>query len=169
MKGTPFLLAILAGAVHLNAQTAHSVPKPYVHLTWMNSAMSPKVTRGPGGEQRSGPGVAIILKCNGSATTCSRASLDSFLSRQTTATLCPKAASIWKCKTIPQTVANGAYNDPEPYNSLMNYAVQNAWNSGGRPSPPTPILTIPMPAAPKSAPKVPVRPGDPDRGRGIQL
>jgi hypothetical protein len=149
MKRAPFLLAILAGAVHLNAQTPRSVHKPYVHLTWTNSAMSSKATRARGGKQWSEPGVAIILKCRGSATTCSQASLNSFLLKQTVTTLCPKTASVWECTTIPQTMANGAYDDPEPYNSLMNYAVQNAWNSGGRPSPPTPILVIPMPKAPK--------------------
>lgn len=149
MNGAPFLLAILAGIVHMNAQTAGSVQKPYVHLTWTNSAMSSKVTRGRSREQWSGPGVAIILKCTGVATTCSQASLNSYLFKQTPTTLCPKTASVWNCTTIPQTAAKGAYDDPEPYNSLMNYAVQNAWNAGGRPSPTTPILTIPMPAAPK--------------------
>jgi hypothetical protein len=149
MKPLPFLLAILAGAVHLNAQTAPSVQKPYVHLTWTNSAMSSKATTGRRGGQRSEPGVAVILKCTGGAATCSQASLNLYVLKQTATTLCPKTASAWNCTTIPQTVANGAYDDPEPYNSLMNYAVQNAWNSGGRPSPPTPILTVPMPKAPK--------------------
>jgi hypothetical protein len=150
------LLMAAAAGICAQAQTACSVSSPCVGLTWTNAAMAATVGTTPGGVQTSGPGTAILWKCMGGlSSTCTQAALSAMIALETPANLCPtSSSSVWSCATLAQTQPNGAYNDPEPYTALMNYAVQDAWSGGGA-SAATPIYTFQMPAAPQLVAPVP--------------
>lgn len=131
---------------------------PCVQLSWTNSAMAASITTDGSGNQTAGPGSAVIWGCMGSATSCSQSALTSAMSGQSATVLCPTNSSVWKCNSMPQTVASAVYNDPQPYSSLMNYSVQNVWNSGGGVSAGTSILVFQMPTPPPTAPPTPTTP-----------
>jgi len=148
---------LVVGAV-AQGQTACSTTNPCVKLAWTATGMAVTVTTDGSGLQTAGPGSSIVLSCMGGAAGCSQAALATYLAAQTKTDLCPVVASVWHCATKAQTSTLGAYNDPEPYGALMNYAVQSAWSSGGGVSAATPILIFQMPQAPNQTAPVPATP-----------
>ena len=90
------------------------------------------------------PSQAVLWTCMGSATSCSQTALNSVIAQQTPTNLCPNVQTVWHCIPFTQTKTPQAYNDPEPYGSLMNYAAQGI--GGGGVSAATPILIFQVPA-----------------------
>ncbi len=123
------LLIILALSTAASAQTCSpSAPCAQVSLTNPNTLPSP----------------TVLWSCMGAS--CTQAALDAARAGQTTANLCPATQSVWKCTTLSQTKTPQAYNDPEPWGSLMNYSVQGT--TAGGVSATAPILTFQVPLAP---------------------
>lgn len=157
------VLGLLIGALLLTAaahgQAVCSASSPCVKLSWTASGMAATVTTNTSGVQTAGPGFAVVLSCNGGTTsTCTQASLNNFLAAQTPTNLCPSTTqSVWNCVTKSLTSTSATYQDPEPYGSLMNYAVQSAWTGGGV-SAATPIVTFQIPQAPSQTAPVPGTP-----------
>lgn len=155
--GAAFATAALLFTAMAHGQTTCSAASPCVGVSWTDSSMAAAVVTNSSGVQTAGPGTAILWKCMGSQSSCSLAALDAAIASQTATALCPAAGSVWSCVTMPVTTANAGYNDAEPYSALMNYAVQDAWSTGGV-SAVSPILIFSMPPAPTQVPVAPSAP-----------
>ena len=99
------------------------------------------------------PGATVMWSCVGSAASCTSSALNVVLAQQTPSNLCPAATSVWHCNQFSQTKTPQAYNDPQPYNTLLNYAFQGT--NGGGVSAASPVLVFQMPQAPPQPPSVP--------------
>lgn len=126
-----FLIAAIAGS----AQTC-STANPCVQVSITN----PNTL----------PGSTMLFTCMGSASSCSLTALNALIAQQTPAQLCPQVQTVWHCNQFSQTKTPQLYNDPEPYGSLMNYAVQGT--NGGGVSAASPILIFQVPAPPAQSP-----------------
>ena len=112
-----FILAVLLLVPIVGlAQTTCSTTNPCVQVTITNPNPVPSQ--------------AVLWSCMGDSTSCSLTALSTVIKQQTSTTLCPAVQSPWHCNSFSQTKNPQAYNDPEPYGSLMNYAAQ-ATGTGG--------------------------------------
>lgn len=98
------------------------------------------------------PGPTIMWSCVGSAASCTSSALNAIIAQQTSTNLCPSVQSVWHCTQFSQSKTPQAYNDPQPYNNLLNYAFQGT--NGGGVSAASPITIFQMPPAPAQSPSV---------------